>query len=220
MGFGQIAVIIIYNALLRDLAKRRRQGGLGKPRTCHRDGATKQIGVRKSRNIFQPVNLICDALGLVVADRKACLGMMDRMLKKARQGYGVDTWCSFESSAPPIYRSRNSQRGLSAAGGDCIGETCGLIPHTARQRGRVAPCKNRLHRGIFAFDQPKPIAADPVHMWIGHGDGCGHGHHRFNGAASLGENILTCLRGQMMRGCHGTPKSLCGVKHGLSLVTR
>jgi hypothetical protein len=47
--------------------------------------------------------------------------------------------------------------------------------------------------------QPEAVAADSVHVGIGHRDGGRHGDHRFDGVAALGEDRLTGLGGEPMR---------------------
>jgi hypothetical protein len=101
------------------------------------------------------------------------------------------------------------QRQHPAADGARHGE-CGERP--ARRNGLVVAIKLRprvaarragRHDGAHAAgllaDQPKPVAAEMVHVRVNGGDGRGHGHHGFDRVAAFGEDGAAGFDGGRMR---------------------
>ena len=85
---------------------------------------------------------------------------------------------------PPADRTGDSQCGQSAPCRDAVRIALLRIERRRRKCCSRAAGRNANRRLTTPFDDPKPIAADPVHMRIDDGDcRCG-GHHRLDRCAT------------------------------------
>ena len=89
---------------------------------------------------------------------------------------------------------------VSAASGPRGGiVSCSAIKLKPR-RHRGGPGRHdRTHASVRLAEQPEPVAADMVHVRVDGGDRGGHGHHRFERVAALGENRAAGFHGVVMR---------------------
>ncbi len=97
-----------------------------------------------------------------------------------------------------------------------------LVP-VALDRGEAAGRSARLdgaHPPARFAHEPEGVAADRVHVRIGDRDRRGHGHHRLEGIAALGEDGASGLGGEVMRRGDGRRGKNRRVKHGSRCALR
>ena len=196
-GAGQGAAVKAVKAAAHQPTQGLRQGRLAKHCTFLGRRAGHQHRLRKARHVAQFGELRGRQSRLALGDDNPLV----------RVGYGVRKKPIEGQSAAPCQIVLQGLRPARNGAGDGIG-------------GQRSPCRNGLaasveHRrhsgarratGIDAdgrrprlMDQPEPVAAEPGHVRVHHGDGRRHGDHRLDRSSTVGQHLGAALRRSPVR---------------------
>ena len=195
-ALGDFTAVEVVQPTLGQLLQRAAQRGLLEDVAHSRRLAVDEVGLRKTRRVFQAVELLAGERRLAFGDGNAVARVADAIGQQARQGQGrAPGRGHLPRLGPAADGAGHRERGLGAPRGD--GAVTGVPVEVGQRRGGAA---GRDGHGLLArfVDEPETVTADGVHVRVDHRNGCGCGHHGFHGVAAVAQHIAPGLCGQVV----------------------
>ena len=161
--------------------------------------AIDEEGLVEALHTFQRIQLGRGGQRLVGGDGDAVAGQRYGRGQQVGQGQATVFGDQRQRLGPAVDGAGHGQRRQRAACGQRARHTAFGIPFRRGKARRATAARNADGRLTGAVDHPETIAADPVHVGIGHGPGRGRGDHRLDRGAARVQDVASGQRRSAMR---------------------
>ncbi len=209
---GDIAGVEVCRPGFGDTPERCFQGWLAIAAARRDRLAIVEMRLGKARHIDERHALGGSGVGEMRGDRNAVPRQHDGIGQQFGQRELLCVPEQVERHLPAGDGAGHNQRGIGAARRDA-GIAAARIPFGRRQSRCPAAAGDHQRRLARPLDYPECVTAEPVHVRIGHRNGCGHRHHRLDGRAPGPEHIAPGERSGAMRRRDASGKAQGSLQH-------